>query len=76
MDVSISMGKHERMVAKKFFLLLYLFLHKAYDSVDVTFVCHTQDAKEVTEHEFFYGTETGGTIVSSGLKLDQIVLRN
>lgn len=69
MDVSGSMGEFEKMLAKKFFLLLYLFLHKVYKTVDVIFISHTQEAKEVTEHEFFYGQETGGTIVSSGLEL-------
>lgn len=69
MDVSGSMGEYEKMLAKKFFLLLYLFLHKLYKEVDIIFISHTQEAKEVTEHEFFYGQETGGTIVSSGLEL-------
>lgn len=69
MDVSGSMGEYEKMIAKKFFLLLYLFLHKVYTNVEVIFVAHTQDAREVDEQEFFYGKETGGTIVSSGLKL-------
>lgn len=69
MDVSGSMGEFEKGLAKKFFLLLYLFLHKVYKNVEVIFVSHTQDAKEVTEHEFFYGQETGGTIVSAGLDL-------
>lgn len=69
MDVSGSMGEFEKMLAKKFFLLLYLFLHKAYKEVDVIFISHTQEAKEVTEQEFFYGQESGGTIVSSGLEL-------
>lgn len=69
MDVSASMGEIEKSIAKKFFLLLYLFLHKVYKEVDVIFVSHTQEAKEVSEQEFFYGTETGGTVVSSGLKL-------
>lgn len=69
MDVSGSMGEWEKGVAKKFFLLLYLFLHKVYKDVNVIFVSHTQEAKEVTEHEFFYGTESGGTLVSSGLTL-------
>ena len=68
MDVSGSMGEYEKMIAKKFFLLLYLFLHKVYKTVEVRFVSHTQDAKEVDEKEFFYGQETGGTIISSGLK--------
>lgn len=69
MDVSGSMGEWEKMVAKKFFLLLYLFLHKVYKNVEVIFVSHTQEAKEVTETEFFYGKETGGTVVSAGLSL-------
>lgn len=68
MDVSGSMGEFEKMLAKKFFLLLYLFLNKVYKNVDVIFISHTQDAQEVTEHEFFYSQETGGTIVSSGLQ--------
>jgi uncharacterized sporulation protein YeaH/YhbH (DUF444 family) len=69
MDVSGSMGEFEKMLAKKFFLLLYLFLHKIYKNVEVIFVSHTIEASEVTEHEFFYGQETGGTVVSSGLEL-------
>lgn len=69
MDVSMSMGEFEKTIAKKFFLLLYLFLNKVYKYVDVIFISHTQNAEEVTEHEFFYGNKTGGTIISSGLKL-------
>lgn len=69
MDVSGSMEEFEKTLAKKFFLLLYLFLHKVYKTVDVLFVSHTEAAKEVTEHEFFHGQESGGTIVSSGLEL-------
>lgn len=74
MDISGSMGEHEKGIAKKFFLLLYLFLHKVYKTVDVIFISHTTDAKEVTEEEFFYSQEMGGTIVSSGLMLaNQII---
>ena len=69
MDVSGSMGEFEKGLAKKFFLLLYLFLNKVYTNVKVIFISHTQEAEEVTEEEFFYGTKSGGTIVSSGLKL-------
>lgn len=69
MDVSGSMGEFEKTLAKKFFLLLYLFLHKVYKEVDVIFISHTQEAEEVTEHEFFYGKKSGGTVVSSGLEL-------
>lgn len=69
MDVSGSMGEYEKTMAKKFFTLLYLFLSKEYKKVTVTFVRHTEDAKEVDEHEFFYSRESGGTVVSNGLKL-------
>ncbi len=74
MDVSGSMGEFEKGMAKKFFLLLYLFLNKVYKNVNVIFISHTQEAKEVTEHEFFYGQETGGTIVSSGLQLAKDII--
>ncbi len=68
-DVSGSMGEFEKLLAKKFFLLLYLFLNKEYEKVEITFIRHTQDAQECSEQEFFYSQETGGTIVSEGLKL-------
>jgi uncharacterized sporulation protein YeaH/YhbH (DUF444 family) len=68
MDVSGSMGQAEKDTAKRFFLLLYLFLQRKYQKVDIVFVRHTTDASECTEHEFFYGQETGGTLVSSGIK--------
>ena len=74
MDVSGSMGKDEKDTAKRFFLLLYLFLQRKYLKVDIVFVRHTTVASECTEHEFFYGQESGGTIVSSGVKeVDKIV---
>lgn len=76
MDVSGSMGEHEKMLAKKFFLLLYLFLDKMYKQVDVIFISHTEEAKEVTEEEFFYGQRSGGTIVSSGLQMVKDIIDN
>ncbi len=68
LDVSGSMQDHERMVAKKFFLLLYLFLEKSYDSIEVRFIVHTTYAEEVSEDEFFQCDRTGGTIISSALE--------
>jgi uncharacterized sporulation protein YeaH/YhbH (DUF444 family) len=68
MDVSGSMGQGEKETAKRFFLLLYLFLQRKYTKVDIVFVRHTTDASECTEHEFFYGQESGGTMVSTGVK--------
>ncbi|MFS4689204.1 DUF444 family protein, partial [Klebsiella quasipneumoniae subsp. similipneumoniae] len=56
------------------YILLYLFLSRTYKNVDVVYIRHHTQAKEVDEHEFFYSQETGGTIVSSALKLmDEVV---
>ena len=68
MDVSASMGEREKDLAKRFFILLHLFLKRKYERVDIVFVRHTHEAAEVDEQEFFYGRETGGTVVSSALK--------
>jgi uncharacterized protein len=67
MDVSGSMSQHMKDIAKRFFMLLYVFLSKRYKHVDVVFVRHTDEAKEVGEEIFFKSRETGGTRVSSAL---------
>ncbi|HFQ4852628.1 TPA: YeaH/YhbH family protein [Vibrio vulnificus] len=69
MDVSGSMDQATKDIAKRFYVLLYLFLNRTYENVEVVFIRHHTQAKEVDEHEFFYSQETGGTIVSSALKL-------
>ncbi|SJN58603.1 YeaH/YhbH family protein [Vibrio ruber] len=69
MDVSGSMDQATKDIAKRFYVLLYLFLTRTYKNVEVVFIRHHTQAKEVDEHEFFYSQETGGTIVSSALKL-------
>ncbi|RUR32067.1 YeaH/YhbH family protein [Vreelandella andesensis] len=69
MDVSGSMTQNHKDIAKRFFLLLYLFLEKHYEKVELVFVRHHTAAREVNEEEFFYSRETGGTIVSSALTL-------
>jgi uncharacterized protein len=63
MDVSGSMTEHHKDLAKRFYMLLYYFLQKKYTQVDVVFISHTHIPKEVDEHTFFYGTETGGTVI-------------
>ncbi len=69
MDVSGSMGEKKKDLAKRFYLLLYLFLTRKYEKVDLVFVRHTDDAQEVPEDEFFHGQQTGGTVVMSALSL-------
>lgn len=69
LDASGSMGELEKTIAKKFFLLLYIFLHKAHNKVDIVFIRHTNEAQEVDEDTFFSCQDTGGTIVSTALEL-------
>ncbi len=69
MDISGSMTQQIKDLAKRYFLLLYLFLSKSYEKTEIVFIRHHTSAKEVDEEEFFYSRETGGTIVSSALKL-------
>jgi hypothetical protein len=74
MDVSGSMSQLHKDIAKRFFILLYLFLRRNYEKIDVVFIRHHTSAKEVDEEEFFYSRETGGTIVSSALKLMRTII--
>ncbi|MFB9947773.1 YeaH/YhbH family protein [Rhizobium puerariae] len=67
MDVSGSMTEHMKDLAKRFYLLLYLFLTRRYEKVEIVFIRHTEKAEEVDEETFFYGQATGGTMVSSAL---------
>jgi uncharacterized sporulation protein YeaH/YhbH (DUF444 family) len=69
MDVSGSMDEAKKEVAKRFFILLYLFLTKSYQKIELVFIRHHTSAKEVSEEDFFYSRETGGTVVSSALEL-------
>lgn len=69
MDVSGSMDEAKKDIAKRFFILLYMFLTKNYEKIELIFIRHHTSAKEVTEEEFFYSRETGGTVVSSALEL-------
>ncbi len=68
MDVSGSMGEREKDLAKRFFMILHMFLKRRYERIEVVFVRHTHEAQEVDEETFFYSRETGGTVVSSALK--------
>lgn len=75
MDISGSMGLEEKDIAKRFFMLLYLFLVKTYEKIQVVFISHHTEAHEVDEDTFFYSRETGGTVVSSALKLMSAIIQ-
>jgi uncharacterized protein len=74
MDVSGSMDEGRKELSKRFFILLYLFLTRHYDKIDLVFIRHHTQAQEVDEENFFHARETGGTVVSSALVLmDEII---
>ncbi|MGZ8185681.1 MAG: YeaH/YhbH family protein [Methylobacter sp.] len=75
MDISGSMGLEEKDIAKRFFMLLYLFLIKTYEKIQVVFISHHTEAREVDEETFFYSRETGGTVVSSALNLMSAIIQ-
>lgn len=74
MDVSGSMDQDRKDLAKRFFILPYLFLTRHYEKIDIVFIRHHTQAAEVSEDEFFHSQESGGTVVSSALVLlDEII---
>ena len=74
MDASASMTEPLKDLAKRFFMLLHVFLSRHYREVDVVFIRHTSTAAEVDEETFFRGVETGGTVISTALEeMDKVV---
>ncbi len=74
MDVSGSMDEERKDLAKRFFILLYLFLTRHYEKIEIVFLRHTTSAEEVDEERFFHDTSNGGTVVSTALELmDKII---
>jgi len=75
MDVSGSMDEARKELSKRFFILLYLFLTRHYEKIDLVFIRHHTQAQEVDEENFFHARETGGTVVSSALVLMEEIIR-
>jgi uncharacterized sporulation protein YeaH/YhbH (DUF444 family) len=75
MDVSGSMDEGRKELSKRFFILLYLFLTRHYEKIELVFIRHHTQAAEVDEHNFFHARETGGTVVSSALVLMEEIIK-
>ena len=76
MDVSGSMTEHMKDLAKRFYMLLYVFLTRRYRHVEIVFIRHTDRAEEVDEETFFHGPASGGTMVSSALQAMHDIVRS
>lgn len=68
MDTSGSMDTVKKYLARSFFFLLYQFVRTKYQRVEIVFVAHHTEAREVTEEEFFHKGESGGTMISSAYR--------
>ncbi len=68
MDTSGSMDRLKKYLARSFFFLFYQFLRTKYKKIEIVFIAHHTQAKEVTEEEFFHKGESGGTLISSGYR--------
>ncbi|MDP1648731.1 MAG: YeaH/YhbH family protein [Rubrivivax sp.] len=75
MDVSGSMDEGRKELSKRFFILLYLFLTRHYEKIELVFIRHHTQAAEVDEENFFHARETGGTVVSSALVLMEEIVK-
>jgi uncharacterized protein len=76
MDVSGSMDEARKELSKRFFILLYLFLTRHYEKIELVFIRHHTQAQEVDEQNFFHARETGGTVVSSALVLMEEIIKS
>ena len=74
MDVSGSVTEHMKDLAKRFYMLLYVFLKRKYKRVEIVFIRHTDVAEEVEEQTFFHDSKTGGTKVSPAFEAMKDIL--
>jgi sporulation protein YhbH len=75
MDVSGSMGEFKKYIARSFFFWMVRFLRTKYDNVEIVFISHHTEAREVSEEQFFTQGESGGTVVSSAYQLALDIIR-
>jgi sporulation protein YhbH len=76
MDVSGSMGEFKKYIARSFYFWMVRFLRTKYDNVEIVFISHHTEAREVTEEQFFTQGESGGTVVSSAYQLALDIIRD
>lgn len=74
MDVSGSMDKNKKYLARSFYFLLYQFLRHRYENIEVVFISHATEAKEVSEDDFFKKATSGGTMMSTSFELEKEII--
>jgi len=74
-DVSGSMGEFEKYISRSFYFWMVKFLRTKYNNVQIVFITHHTEAREVDEETFFKLGESGGTKVSSAYQLAVDIIR-
>jgi uncharacterized sporulation protein YeaH/YhbH (DUF444 family) len=74
MDVSGSMGDEQKEIVRTESFWINLWLKSQYKDIEVRYIIHDASAKEVNEETFFKTRESGGTLISSALKLCQEII--
>lgn len=75
MDISGSMDQNKKLIARRWFALLYAFIKRRYGSADLIFIAHTEEAMEMNEADFFSTRVNGGTMVSPAIKLANKIVK-
>lgn len=75
MDVSGSMGEEQKQIVRLESFWINTWLKKHYKGLENRFIIHDAAASEVDEDSFFSTTKSGGTLISSGYKLCQDIIK-
>ncbi len=74
MDVSGSMGEEQKEIVRIESFWIDTWLRSQYQGVEVRYVVHDAEAREVDQETFYHTRESGGTVISSAYKLcDRII---
>ena len=76
MDVSGSMGDEQKEIVRTESFWINLWLKSQYKDIEIRYIIHDASAKEVDEETFFKTRESGGTLISSALKLCREIIES
>jgi len=76
MDVSGSMGRHEKEMARLTSFWIDLWLRSQYQHIRSRYIIHNYTAKEVDQHTFYHTMESGGTRIASAYELARDMIKS
>ncbi len=69
MDVSGSMGEEQKEIVRIESFWIDTWLRHQYKGVDIRYIIHDAEAREVDRETFYHTRESGGTVISAAYKL-------